>query len=184
MDTTEAAAIVAGVPTDLDEVIADDRFKIENVRSADWALAIVGDIERQVADLRDLANEYERLADKLDHKKEHLHGLLEDFALTHRTDNEKSWQLAHGTISTTKVNPTIDIVDKDELAAWLEANHPDEGLVVREVVETVKIPKNDLKKFAHVTTDGAAVVTDDGERVPAVKAVPGYISVTIAASQL
>lgn len=88
----------------------------------------------------------------------------------------RSYEMPGGTMKLAKQDPEFEVNDA-ELVPWLEANKMDSFVAVKKEArwgdfkETLKDEKKQIRTMA--AEDGSlAVVTEDGEIIPGIKAVP------------
>lgn len=89
-----------------------------------------------------------------------------DMVPAKETKTQRKYELPGGTMTLKRQEPKYDVKD-EELVPWLEAN----GKAA--LVQIKKEAKwGDLKKELRVSSDGASMVTEDGEIVPGVTVTP------------
>lgn len=142
-----------------------ERFKIENLESANWAFRKLAAIERKKKEVQELAQkEIERIKvwqeqeeKALDNSKEFFEGLLtEYFAKEREKDPKFKISTPYGKVSARKQQPKWHY-DDEKLVNWLLEND-------KELVRVKYEPdKNEIKKTYKIV--GTNVVTEDGEIV-------------------
>lgn len=100
---------------------------------------------------------------------ERLMGEIEQWALAHRTDKEKSWATPGGKVATRVSRGRLVIVDEDALRAWCEVN----GALVE---KPPAIDSKAVRDAAETVVDGQLIV--EGEIVPGA-AIEGEGDVTV-----
>ena len=155
---------------EIDEIMEEDtqekeRFKIENLESANWAFRKLAAIERKKKEIQELANkEIERIRaweqqeiGSLDSSKEFFEGLLTEY-FTREREKDPKFKIStpYGKVSARKQQPKWNY-DENKLVAWLKENNQN---LLRVKYEP---DKNEIKKTYKIV--GTNVVTEDGEIV-------------------
>lgn len=155
---------------EIDEIMEEDtqekeRFKIENLESANWAFRKLAAIERKKKEIQELANkEIERIRaweqqeiGSLDSSKEFFEGLLTEY-FTREREKDPKFKIStpYGKVSARKQQPKWNY-DDEKLVNWLLQND-------KELVRVKYEPdKNGIKKKYKII--GENVITEDGEIV-------------------
>lgn len=142
-----------------------ERFKIETLEAANWALRKLAAINAKEKEINDLKNkEIERIEnwakdeiDKLSDSRQFFEGLLTEYFSREREKDPKfKISTPYGKVSARKQQPKWNY-DEDKVVNWLLQND-------KELVRVKYEPdKNEIKKKYKVI--GTNVVTDDGEIV-------------------
>lgn len=199
----EVAERIARAIAELDSVPSDvarsSGWSIDNLAAAEWAMrmrASALDRIREATDAvvawRDQLNAWYDDATREDRRTAAVMGwFLEDYQLRRRAADDKlaTLKLPSGRVTSTKRQPTVELLDADAVLAWLEA----EGIVDGDLVDrSPRLRWAEVKKLARpvvVTDDDGAIVetyaefpTGDGEwlRVPGIGVVAGHTTAKVA----
>ncbi len=151
-----------------------EKFEVNSLSSADWALRKIKELEADIKQNMDFAeSEKIRLEQWLESENnkykesiEYFNGLLSHYLQELRKDNPKAKiSTPHGTVSTRK-NPK-QWTYSDDVLAELEEKEMFEFIRIKKEVD-----KKELKKVLSATDDGI-VVNSDGEVIKGVTVVDG-----------
>lgn len=117
-----------------DPTVASSTWRVENLGSADWALGRLKELEREIAQNEAIAAEAVRrlearvqvLNDRAMRGVRFFRAKLLEYLLTHRaellgTGKKKSRDLPHGRLGFRKAGGGLEVVDKEALLAWAQA---------------------------------------------------------------
>lgn len=147
-------------------------FKIENDKTAEWALTQIkeAEIERDrliaIAEekIKDLTNKIEELNSHYENETKYLKSCLAMYFETVKskeTKTQKSYKLLTGTLVFKK--PTVKIVHDDEkLLEYLEDNCDGDYIKIKKSIDWAE-----FKKTLTVSDDGKVVDTEFGTIIPA-----------------
>jgi phage host-nuclease inhibitor protein Gam len=131
--------------------VAVRSFRIEDDATADWAMAKVGAIDAELAELTSRADAYRRrIGAWFDHaakplvgRRRLLEGHLKDYARRERVRDpkRKTLVLPTGRVSSRGASaPSVKVADEDAVIAWAKAHlEGDELAAVVKVVESVRV---------------------------------------------
>lgn len=95
-----------------------DPWRIASIGQADWAMrrvaearAIIQQYDDEIALWREARRRIESAGDWYEER-------LKEWAVEQRTETRKSFPMAHGTISTKKIAPKVEVVDEDAAIGW------------------------------------------------------------------
>ena len=157
-----------------------EKFEVNSLSSADWALRKIKELEANIKQNNDFAGaEKIRLEQWLESENrkyqesiEYFNGLLSHYLQELRKDNPKAKiSTPHGTVSTRK-NPK-QWTYSDDVLAELEEKEMFEFIRIKKEVD-----KKELKKVLSATDDGI-VVNSDGEVIKGVTVVDGGEVMTV-----
>ena len=157
-----------------------EKFEVNSLSSADWALRKIKELEADIKQNMDFAeSEKIRLEQWLESENrkyqesiEYFNGLLSHYLQELRKDNPKAKiSTPHGTVSTRK-NPK-QWTYSDDVLAELEEKEMFEFIRIKKEVD-----KKELKKVLSATDDGI-VVNSDGEVIKGVTVVDGGEVMTV-----
>ena len=157
-----------------------EKFEVNSLSSADWALRKIKELEADIKQNIDFAeSEKIRLEQWLESENrkyqesiEYFNGLLSHYLQELRKDNPKAKiSTPHGTVSTRK-NPK-QWTYSDDVLAELEEKEMFEFIRIKKEVD-----KKELKKVLSATDDGI-VVNSDGEVIKGVTVVDGGEVMTV-----
>lgn len=157
-----------------------EKFEVNSLSSADWALRKIKELEASIKQNNDFAEaekiRLEQWLESENHKYqesiEYFNSLLNHYLQELRKDNPKAKiSTPHGTVSTRK-NPK-QWTYSDDVLAELEEKEMFEFIRVKKEVD-----KKELKKALSVTDDGI-VVNSDGEVIKGVSVVDGGEVMTV-----
>ena len=157
-----------------------EKFEVNSLSSADWALRKIKELEVDIKQNMDFAeSEKIRLEQWLESENrkyqesiEYFNGLLSHYLQELRKDNPKAKiSTPHGTVSTRK-NPK-QWTYSDDVLAELEEKEMFEFIRIKKEVD-----KKELKKVLSATDDGI-VVNSDGEVIKGVTVVDGGEVMTV-----
>ena len=157
-----------------------EKFEVNSLSSADWALRKIKELEADIKKNMDFAeSEKIRLEQWLESENrkykesiEYFNGLLSHYLQELRKDNPKAKiSTPHGTVSTRK-NPK-QWTYSDDVLAELEEKEMFEFIRIKKEVD-----KKELKKVLSATDDGI-VVNSDGEVIKGVTVVDGGEVMTV-----
>ena len=157
-----------------------EKFEVNSLSSADWALRKIKELEADIKQNMDFAESekirLEQWLESENHKYkesiEYFNGLLSHYLQELRKDNPKAKiSTPHGTVSTRK-NPK-QWTYSDDVLAELEEKEMFEFIRIKKEVD-----KKELKKVLSATDDGI-VVNSDGEVIKGVTVVDGGEVMTI-----
>lgn len=157
-----------------------EKFEVNSLSSADWALRKIKELEANIKQNNDFAGSekirLEQWLESENHKYresiEYFNGLLSHYLQELRKDNPKAKiSTPHGTVSTRK-NPK-QWTYSDDVLAELEEKEMFEFIRIKKEVD-----KKELKKVLSVTDDGI-VVNSDGEVIKGVAVVNGGEVMTV-----
>ena len=157
-----------------------EKFEVNSLSSADWALRKIKELEADIKQNNDFAEaekiRLEQWLESANHKYresiEYFNGLLSHYLQELRKDNPKAKiSTPHGTVSTRK-NPK-QWTYSDDVLAELEEKEMFEFIRIKKEVE-----KKELKKVLSATDDGI-VVNSDGEVIKGVTVVDGGEVMTV-----
>ena len=157
-----------------------EKFEVNSLSSADWALRKIKELEADIKQNNDFAEaEKIRLEQWLESENrkyqesiEYFNGLLSHYLQELRKDNPKAKiSTPHGTVSTRK-NPK-QWTYSDDVLAELEEKEMFEFIRIKKEVD-----KKELKKVLSATDDGI-VVNSDGEVIKGVTVVDGGEVMTV-----
>ena len=155
---------------EIDEIMEEDtqekeRFRIENLEAANWALrklAAINAEEKKINDLKDkeirrIENWAKDELDKLSNSRQFFEGLLTEYFIRQRElDPKFKISTPYGKVTARKQQPKWNY-DDEKLVNWLLEND-------KELVRVKYEPdKNGIKKKYKIV--GENVVTEDGEIV-------------------
>lgn len=148
----------------------EETFKIENDKTADWAITQIHDAENErdrliaLAEdkIKDLTDRIEELKTKCDNETAFLRSCLIEYFDTVKskeTKTQKSYKLISGTLVFKK--PSTKIVhDDDKLLKYLEENDGKDYIKTKKAVDWAEFKKN------LTVTDGKVVDTELGTIIP------------------
>lgn len=149
----------------IDATETKERFKIEDLESANWAFRKLAAIEKKRKEIQELAEkEIERIKSwqeqeekALDNSKEFFEGLLTEYFAKEREKNPKfKISTPYGKVTARKQQPKWHY-DEGKLVEWLKENN-------KELLRVKYEPnKSEIKKTFKIA--GSNVVTEDGEIV-------------------
>ena len=157
-----------------------EKFEVNSLSSADWALRKIKELEADIKQNMDFAKSekirLEQWLESENHKYqesiEYFNGLLSHYLQELRKDNPKAKiSTPHGTVSTRK-NPK-QWTYSDDVLAELEEKEMFEFIRIKKEVD-----KKELKKALSATDDGI-VVNSDGEVIKGVTVVDGGEVMTV-----
>lgn len=157
-----------------------EKFEVNSLSSADWAIRKIKELEADIKQNNDFAEaEKIRLEQWLESENrkyqesiEYFNGLLSHYLQELRKDNPKAKiSTPHGTVSTRK-NPK-QWTYSDDVLAELEEKEMFEFIRIKKEVD-----KKELKKVLSATDDGI-VVNSDGEVIKGVTVVDGGEVMTV-----
>ena len=157
-----------------------EKFEVNSLSSADWALRKIKELEADIKQNMDFAgSEKIRLEQWLESENrkyqesiEYFNSLLSHYLQELRKDNPKAKiSTPHGTVSTRK-NPK-QWTYSDDVLAELEEKEMFEFIRIKKEVD-----KKELKKVLSATDDGI-VVNSDGEVIKGVTVVDGGEVMTV-----
>jgi len=124
------------------EPAVTDQWSIGDLSAADWALSRICDLEREIAENNELAEEaiakIKMRTDLLNERAQRgvafFKGRLATFAQTHRElllggGKKKSRSLLHGSIGFRKTGGSLEVLDKSELLEWARFQPAEFGFV-------------------------------------------------------
>lgn len=150
----------------------EESFKIENDKTADWAIAqikeaederdrLISLAESQIKDLNDKIKEFET---KCENDTAYLKSLLAMYFETvpsKETKTQKSYKLLSGTLVFKKPSSKI-VHDDDKLLEYLEENEGKDYIKIKKSIDWAE-----FKKTLTVSDDGEVVDTGLGTIIPA-----------------
>ena len=157
-----------------------EKFEVNSLSSADWALRKIKELKANIKQNMDFAESekirLEQWLESENHKYqesiEYFNGLLSHYLQELRKDNPKAKiSTPHGTVSTRK-NPK-QWTYSDDVLAELEEKEMFEFIRIKKEVD-----KKELKKVLSATDDGI-VVNSDGEVIKGVTVVDGGEVMTV-----
>ena len=146
----------------------DDRFKVQDINSANWCFRKLKAIDEKEKEVEQLAkNEIERInawkkeeLEATEGSKNYFEGLLTEYYIKQREVDEKfKLSTPYGKVSSRKQQPKWNYED-EKVVDWLEENNEKLIRIKKEV------DKAAFKKFYEI--NGSNVVTEDGEIVEGV----------------
>jgi hypothetical protein len=166
-----------------------EKFKIENLNSANWAFRKLSAIENKRKEIEELANkEIERIQEwreqetkGLDSSKEFFEGLLiEYFSIQREVDPKFKISTPYGKISARKLPDKWEYDDK-ELLAYLEAAKPD-LIRIKKEVDKANLKKKVAESKEFAICDNQVVNMESGEVVSGVTVTeqPEKITIKVA----
>lgn len=144
------------------------RWRIESLGAADWALAKLAEIEAAGIRYDDEIERWVAARARVMKAAVWFRERLEEWAIRERTPSRKSFQLPHGTVST-RQNPRRVAVDNDAaVLEWARTHRPD-------VIETTeRVKTKELGAVPRQMITGVRVMDDETAEITTVK-VPGTI---------
>lgn len=163
-----------------EEILAEDpseeaqHFRIDDDFKAEWAVRKIAEEKAEFERMDELAvksikyysDKREEYANRFQKRTSYLSAMLNDYfrSVPHRkTATQESYSLPSGKLVIKHKAPVAER-DDEKLCGWLEENAPQFVKVKREPVW------GELKKT--LTVSGDSYITDEGEIVPGLRAVP------------
>lgn len=161
-----------------DARMADEAWKIDNDRAADWAVRRVKENRSELARLEELADaQVARIMEKVREEQDktakrnaYLIQLLNDYAVSlgpdglKETKTQYKYKLLSGELIITKAKEAMEVADEAALLAYLDADLPD-------YVKVTKKPMWGEYKKQLAITGGHVIDRDTGEIIPGVEVV-------------
>lgn len=164
----------------------EENFKIDNDKTADWAITQIHEAENErdrliklaQDQINDLTAKIQELTDKCDNNTAYLKSCLIEYFQTiepKETKTQKSYKLLSGTLVFKK--PSTKIVHNDEkLLEYLENNDGNDFIKIKKSVDWAE-----FKKQLTVSDDGNVVDTELGIVIPneicAIEEVPASFNI-------
>ena len=164
----------------------EENFKIDNDKTADWAITQIHEAENErdrliklaQDQINDLIAKIQELTDKCDNSTAYLKSCLIEYFQTiepKETKTQKSYKLLSGTLVFKK--PSTKIVHNDEkLLEYLENNDGNDFIKIKKSVDWAE-----FKKQLTVSDDGNVVDTELGIVIPneicAIEEVPASFNI-------
>lgn len=151
---------------DIPEKEQKERFKVEDLQSADWCLRKIRAGEQKKKEMQEFANaEIERIqmwlkneTAKIDDSQEFFKGLLSEYLYEQRkVDPKFKISTPNGTVSTRKKQPKW-AYDEAKLLEFLKQNGKYQYIRIKEEINKAELKKN-------VKAVNGKVVTEEGEIV-------------------
>lgn len=146
---------------------AEDRFKIEDDQTAEWALQKIREAEAEKAKWKKFYDErYNAVCSSCDLTIANLTSLLQSFFATvphKQTKTQESYALPGGKLVFKKQEPEYERKDK-EIIDWLKQNKGEKYIKVQEALDWAALKKT-------LTVAGETVASEDGEIIPGIKAI-------------
>jgi phage host-nuclease inhibitor protein Gam len=109
-------------------------WKITSIGAADWAMRQLGIAQRTAGEYADQVAMWTEAAARVRSAAAWFDARLKEWAIAERTEQRKSFPLAHGTVSTRKVGASITVVDEDAVIGWARTACPDAIRTVESII--------------------------------------------------
>lgn len=144
-------------------VMSAEPWRIESVGAADWAMRRLAECEARVIEYQGEVALWESVRDRVARAGEWFEDRLKEWAVSERTEQRKTFPLAHGTVRTSKRQPGIMVTDEDAALAWATSECPDAVKTTTKFLVSEACAKVTECVVAFTSTDKT---TGEVERIP------------------
>ncbi len=135
-------------------------FEVTNLDQADWCMQQLGALDATAREYADTITLWEDARRRVLVARAWFEERLREWAIANRTEQRKSFPLAHGTVSTRRTGPKIELVDEDAALPSVEQHAPD----AVKVTKSIQVSRlGDAVRVATIVTGYDALNQSTGE---------------------